>query len=91
MAPIVKSTKGFALCHALARALSSVRLQRFRLGLTEDQRFEIAEAAVQRLQDDGRWPELNEESGTLPLAPTSKAGPHQVWMLGRIKIARGIV
>jgi hypothetical protein len=88
---IAKSTKGFALWHALARSLGSVRLQRFRLGLTEEQRFEVAEAAVQLLQDDGRWPELHEESRTLPLAPASKAGPHQVWMIGRIKIARGIV
>jgi hypothetical protein len=89
MAPIPRSTKGFALYHALAFALSRVRLARFKLGLTEDQRFEIAETTVLRLQEDGRWPELNEESKRIPPAPSRLPGPYPT--NHTIKFARGIV
>lgn len=59
MPPINKSTRGFALYHALAMALGKVRLAQHRLGMSEEQRYEIAHSVVGRLQEDGRWPELN--------------------------------
>jgi hypothetical protein len=91
MVPIRKSTKGFALYHALAFALSRVRLARFKLGLSEDQRFEIAEATVHRLQEDGRWPELNDVSEPRPPAPSRLPGPYETSRTVKIKLARGIV
>jgi len=91
MAPISKSTKGFALWHALAMALSKVRLARFRLGLSEEQRYEVAGDTVRMLQDDGRWPELNDISEPRPPAPSRSPGPYETNRTVKIKLARGIV
>lgn len=88
MVPIEKSTKGFALYHALAMALTKVRLARFKLGLSEEQRYEIAENVVHRLQQDGRWPELNDVSEPRPPAPSRLPGPYRTI---KIRLARGII
>ena len=49
-----------ALKFALAFALRSVRLDRHRLGLSEETRYRIAGEAVDRPLRDGRWPELKQ-------------------------------
>lgn len=56
-----KPTKGDLLKFALAYALIKVRVARHRLGLSEAMRYEVADDAVQRLQETGQWRELNEE------------------------------
>jgi hypothetical protein len=61
-------TRAESLKFALAFALRDVRLDRHRLGLSEDTRYRVANEAVEYLIRDGRWPELKEESVLRPLA-----------------------
>jgi hypothetical protein len=53
-------TKGSILCFSIAFALSSVRLNRFRLGLSEEQRYEVAERTILELRKHGGWKDLDE-------------------------------
>jgi hypothetical protein len=53
-------TKGDLLRYAIAFALRSVRLAGRKLGLSEDQRYEIAGATLVELRKHGEWRELDE-------------------------------
>jgi len=63
-----------SLRFALAFALRDVRLERHRLGLSEETRYRIAREVVDYLVRDGRWPELNQEIVLIPITPAY--GPH---------------
>jgi hypothetical protein len=68
-----KPPRAEALRYALAFALGTVRLARFKLGMTEETRYRIADEVVTYLRKDGRWPELNEEIELRPLSDGSQA------------------
>ncbi len=61
-------TKGDLLKFALAFALRAVRLHRFRLGLSEEDRYRVAHDAVAELRKHGGWRELDEEARAIPPA-----------------------
>ena len=68
-----------ALKFALAFALRSVRLDRHRLGLSEETRYRIAGEAVDRPLRDGRWPELKQTPELRPLASAQDPNDHRRW------------
>ena len=72
-------THADALKFALAFALRSVRLDRHRLGLSEETRYRIAGEAVDYLIRDGRWPELNQVGELRPLASAQDPNDHRRW------------
>jgi hypothetical protein len=53
-------TKAELLRFSLAFALSKVRFKRFRLGLTEDERDQIADDTIWHLRKYGAWKELDD-------------------------------
>jgi hypothetical protein len=56
-----KTTRANTLLHSLAYALRSVRLRGHRLGLTEDERFEVAKETIIELRRRGAWSDLDTE------------------------------
>ncbi len=66
-------TRADVLKFAIAFALMKVRVARFKLGLSESQRYEVAEDAVRRILETGQWRELNDEAK--PREPRRLAGP----------------
>lgn len=64
-------TRGDTLKHALAFALRNVRLERHRLGLSEESRYKIADETVRYLTQYNEWPELKEPAGPMQLADGS--------------------
>jgi hypothetical protein len=69
-------TKGDVLRFAIAFALMKVRVARFKLGLSESQRYEVAENAVRKILETGQWRELNEEIKPLDPPPSRLPGPY---------------
>jgi len=61
-------THGDTLRYALVFALRNVRLDRRRLGLSEEARYQIADETIQELRRYGHWKQLDD-----PL-PTDNAG-----------------
>lgn len=53
-------TKGSILRFALAFALRNVRVARYRLGLSEDQRYAVADEVMRELRRTGGWNDLDE-------------------------------
>jgi hypothetical protein len=53
-------TKADLLRFSIAFALSRVRFRRFRLGLSEDERYQIAEDTVRQMRKYGAWKELDD-------------------------------
>jgi hypothetical protein len=72
-------TRADDLKFALAFALRSVRLDRHRLGLSEETRYRIAGETVDHLLRDGRWPELNQIPVLRPLASAQDPNDHRIW------------
>jgi hypothetical protein len=70
----MKTTKGDILRHALAYALRGLRLGRYPLGLTEADRFKVADDAIRTLRSAGQWCSLDEpaEEGPVGLTGPSK-------------------
>ncbi len=75
-------TRAESLKFALAFALRSVKLDRHRLGLSEETRYRIAGEAVDYLIRDGRWPELNDRPELRPLASAQDPNDHRRWPKG---------
>jgi len=61
-------TRADTFRYALAFALKNVRLARHSLGLSEEQRYEIADRTIAELTKYGGWPELNDRPELRPLA-----------------------
>jgi hypothetical protein len=53
-------TKGELLHFCIAFALRGIRLHRSRLLLTEEDRYRVADEAIQKMRQYGRWNELDD-------------------------------
>jgi hypothetical protein len=53
-------TKAELLRFSIAFALIKVRLKRFKLGLSEQERYQVADDAVRHLRQYGAWKELDD-------------------------------
>lgn len=69
-------TKGDVLRFAIAFALMKVRVARFKLGLSESQRYEVADNTIRRILETGQWKELNEDAGHIDPPPSRLPGPY---------------
>ena len=70
-------TRGDVLRFAIAFALRKVRVARFKLGLSESQRYEVADDAVRRILETGQWKELNNDAGHIEPPPSRVPGPRK--------------
>jgi hypothetical protein len=69
-------TKSDVLRFAIAFALIKVRVAPFKLGLSESQRYEVADNAVRRILETGQWKELNDHIGVIDPPPSKVPGPY---------------
>jgi hypothetical protein len=67
-------TKATVLRFSLAYALRGVRLARHRLGLTEEQRYEIADETIREMRRFGGWRDLDEPVEPEPVKPSALPG-----------------
>jgi hypothetical protein len=65
-------TKADSLKFAIAFALRSVRAGRYRLGLSEDARYKVADDTIAAMRRYGQWRDLDDE---LPPPPCGLTGP----------------
>jgi hypothetical protein len=67
-------TKASLLRFAIAYALRRVRLARRRLGLSEEQRYEIADETLREMRRFGGWRDLDEPVEAEPVKPSALPG-----------------